>query len=354
MKWQILRMTLIVIWIAFLSILPMATAIAGPSNFHDNALLSNQRFSPSTTTLPENSRLERIQFAPGTTSAVVSGELATTNRARYVLRAFAGQLMDVDLSAPEGVELSVTTADGGLLVPITSSSTSFRGYLPINGDYVITISSHSLPVPYSFNIKIPQRISFEWSTTSATLTGHLKSSQSHDYILRAKGGQIMEVDVLPDDPEKSLQLIFYGVDGTVLRSGMGEGSSFRGELPASEDFIVAVRGGEEDASYIISVIIPQRITFQRGAISASVAGRMSAYQSQYYILRALKNQMMQVNVPASDDVQLIVYGADGEVLKSGMGEGANFKSELPSTQDYILVVRTGSNSVWYTLQVTIR
>ena len=58
--------------------------------------------------------------------------------------------------------------------------------------------------------------------------------------LRAQAGQLMEINVTPENPENNLQLIIYGVDGSVLRSGMGEGSTFRGELPFSEDYIVTV------------------------------------------------------------------------------------------------------------------
>lgn len=135
---------------------------------------------------------------------------------------------------------------------------------------------------------------------------------------------------------------------------MGEGSSFRGELPVSGDYIVTVRAQDLDVSFTMDVIIPKRISFERGAVSASERGRLRAHRSQYYVLRALEDQTMKVEVTADDDVQLIIYGADGTVLKSGMGEGASFNDELPSTQDYVLVVRSGDDPVAYTLRVTIR
>ena len=46
--------------------------------------------------------------------------------------------------------------------------------------------------------------------------------------------------------------------------------------------------------------------------------------------------------------------ADGTVLKSGMGEGTSFNGVLPSTQDYILVVRAGAANAAFTLGVTIK
>jgi hypothetical protein len=328
----------------------------------DLATASQSESSPAvvTSTPPEGSSnigsggnidSQRIRFAPGDTSATVGGELPAYAAARYKLWAFAGQLMQVSLSSPNGASLSVTTAAG---VPLSSSSTSFRGYLPVTGDYILAVSSGGKPVSYSVYISIPQRISFEWGTTSATLQGYVYAGQSHHYILRAMAGQLMEIKVTPEDPEDSLQLIVYGVDGTVLKSGMSEGLSFRGELPFSQDYLVTVRAGGQDVTYTIDVIIPQRINFQSGAVSGDLRGYLRAGHSQYYVLRAMGGQIMQVEVAPGENVQLIVYGADGTVLKSGMGEGASFRGRLPVTGDYVLVVRAGAGSnVVYSLRVKI-
>jgi hypothetical protein len=135
---------------------------------------------------------------------------------------------------------------------------------------------------------------------------------------------------------------------------MGEGSSFRGELPLSEDYIVTVRAGDQGISFTMNVIIPQRITFRPGADSARRHGALLSSHTQYYVLRALVDQTMQVQATPDDAVQLIIYGADGTVLRSGMGEGASFTGKLPSTQDYILALRAGPHSVTYRLVVTIR
>ena len=63
---------------------------------------------------------------------------------------------------------------------------------------------------------------------------------------------------------------------------------------------------------------------------------------------------MQVKITPGSALQLIVYGVDGTVLKSGMGEGSSFSGELPSTQDYILAVKTAASWVSYRLRVTIK
>ena len=356
MKRQIVRFILIlVLAIAFLFLSPEVTGKASGSEPPASYPPGNISSEIPNISSHNCSTLTRVHFAPGTTSAQVSGNLAANACIQYVLRAFAGQLMQVDLSAPEGASLSVTTYWGRALVPITGGRTGFRGYLPYTGDYMLTVRSGSRAVSFSMNIAIPQRISFERGATSAIVEGQLGRHQSHDYILRAQAGQLMEINVTPEGPQNSLQLIIYGVDGAVLRSGMGEGAFFRGELPLSEDYIVTVRDGDQPVAFNMSVIIPQRISFRPGAFSGSASGRLGSFHSQYYVLRARQNQTMHVEVVPGNVVQLIIYGADGTVLKSGMGEErATFTGVLPSSQDYILVVRSGNVSVSYTLQVTIR
>ena len=347
MKQQNLRSTWMIIFVMiFLASSPTTAALASP-----DAKLQD---ASSGAASQQGQDLERIRFARGTTSAVVSDDLAAKKSDRYILRAMAGQLMDVTLSDSEGAKLSVTTESGRALKAITSSSTSFRGYLPSNGNYILTVKAGRKATSYSLSVSIPERISFERGTTSATIEDDLGEARSHDYILRAGEGQLMEINVESDDPDEDLQLIIYGVDGTVLRSGMGEGSSFRGELPEDQDYVVTVRAEEDDVSFTMDVIIPVCIKFDPGDDSDSEKGKLKAYRSQYYVLRALKNQTMQVDVTSGGDVQLIIYGADGTVLKSGMGEGASFKGKLPGTQDYVLVVRSGAKSVSYTLRVKVR
>ena len=285
-----------VIAILILAGSPSMTARAAPASLPE---------AGSTLALAQSSGSTRIRFATGATSALVSGDLAANSSVRYVLGALVNQLMDVTLTAPQGVGLAVTTTSGRKVTAITSSSTSFRGYLPRSGDYAIEVKSGSQAVSYSVFVSIPERITFERGTTSATLKGTVKAHQSHDYILRAMAGQIMEINATPDN---SLQLIIFGVDGTVLRSGMGEGSSFRGELPLNEDYIITVRAGDTDVSYTMNVIIPARISFARGAVSAALSSRVKAENSQYYVLRALKGQTMKVDVTSVKAVQLIIYG----------------------------------------------
>jgi len=199
------------------------------------------------------------------------------------------------------------------------------------------------------------RVSFDRGATSDTIEGHLKAHQGLDYILRAGEGQVLEINVTPEDDDDELQLIIYGVDGDVLRSGRGEGSSFRGELPTSQDYIVSVRAGDERADFEMDVIIPQRISFKRGDVSGSVSTTLPAYHTQYYVLRAMEDQSMKVKISPDDDIVLMVYGADGTVLQDEEDGEADFSGELPSDQDLISWQWSADDHrVSYRLRVTIR
>jgi hypothetical protein len=103
----------------------------------------------------------------------------------------------------------------------------------------------------------------------------------------------------------------------------------------------------------MNVIIPVRISFAAGATSATVEGNLAAHQTRHYVLRAAGGQTMQLTATPETKLHLIVYGADGTVLMSGMGESASFSGTLPSDQDYIVAVQAGPEAVAYTLEVSI-
>lgn len=303
----------------------------------------------------ENSAI-RIRFDRGATSAQVTGTLGANSSAQYVLRAMAGQLMDVSLTAPEGVSLAVTTKSGKALTPIsgTGGKQSFRGYLPYNGDYYLTVTSAGKSVDFTLGVLIPVRVSFDLGATWDRLAGDLDPHQGLDYILWAAGGQVLEVNAVPESESQDLQLVIYGVDGTVLRSGMGEGSSYRGLLPASQDYIVTVRAAGDETSFTLDVIIPQRISFRPGAYSGSASNYLLKDGTHYFVISAMKNQKMQVEFTNDDTLQLVIYGLDGTILKGGNDLVPVFDGKLPSSQDYILVVTNTGKAVTSTVTVTIK
>jgi hypothetical protein len=104
----------------------------------------------------------------------------------------------------------------------------------------------------------------------------------------------------------------------------------------------------------MTVTIPVRITFAPGATSGTESGQLAPQQRRTYVLRALEGQRMRVELAAAPGpAQLVIYGVDGTVLKSGMGEEPTFEGTLPSTQDYVVAVRAGEVATAYTLEVEV-
>ncbi|MGC9335761.1 MAG: hypothetical protein ACP5JJ_16565 [Anaerolineae bacterium] len=291
-----------------------------------------------------------ISFATGATSAVVEGYLAAQAMQRYVLRVMAGQLMEISVDPQDKVQLVLYGADGTVLKSGMGGVAFFRGTVPSTQDYVVELRAGGEAVSYQLHVMIPVRISFAAGATSAVVEETLAAAQTRSYVLNIAAGQLLEVSI---SPPGTVRLVIYGADGTVLKSGMGEGSFFRGTVPSTQDYIVDVGPGTGAVSYTMSMIIPVRISFAAGATSATVEANLAAQQTRHYSLRALGGQTMEVNAGPEGKVRLVIYGADGTVLMSGMGEGASFSGTLPSDQDYIVAIQAGPEAVACTLAVSI-
>ena len=212
---------------------------------------------------PTGDVAKRISFAPGSTTATVTGRLSPSGTDRYVLRAFAGQMMSVDLSFSEGrAILVVWGADGTVLLTDHAEDSSFQRVLPTTQDYFIKVSGRpDGSTAYSMTVSIPsliagaESIEFVPGSTSATLTGQIDASGSDKYVLRALEGQTMSVEM--SFSEGQAILVVWGTDGTVLHSDHAEVSSFQRVLPATQDYYIRVSGRPEGSTtYNMTVSLP--------------------------------------------------------------------------------------------------
>jgi hypothetical protein len=90
---------------------------------------------------PPHSNIERITFAPGTSSATVAGRLTQGGLKEYVIKANQGQRMLVSVSAEEQrVVLSVVGADGTVLLSSMPGASNFSGTLPSTQDYFLKLT----------------------------------------------------------------------------------------------------------------------------------------------------------------------------------------------------------------------
>jgi hypothetical protein len=166
-------------------------------------------------------------------------------------------------------------------------------------------------------------------------------------------GQFVEMNATIGAMGQGLRFSIVGRDGTVVKA-MGE-AHVRTVVPSTQDYYVELASDVGAVSYRMSVLIPVRIRFALGAISAQVAGSLAADGMRHYVLRALAGQRTIIVPRASQgQIRLVISGADGQVLLSGGVASDGYDGILPTTQDYLITVQAvGGTSADYTLEVTI-
>ncbi|MFZ1399524.1 MAG: hypothetical protein WAS33_21635, partial [Candidatus Promineifilaceae bacterium] len=196
------------------------------------------------------------------------------------------------------------------------------------------------------------RIQFAPGETAASLENNLPAQGVDLYVLSAQAGQQMMAMVSP--PDAGISLAVSGSGGDFLY-GQQSATLWQSELPETGDYVIRVRAGETAVSYTLQIIIPQRISFTPGAISATVQGDVAAHVSDDYILSAAAGQTMTVVIDSpNSNVLLTIVGADGIPLTNGLMSGAtSWQGELPTTQDYTIRAIGTLEPAAYSLTVTI-
>jgi hypothetical protein len=308
---------------------------------------------------------QQIQFAPGSTSATVHGSVAPNASNDYVLQASAGQTLTVQITTSQGqVVVTITGADGKLLVTDYVGNSTFSGVLPTSQDYTISVQSAGQSMAeYTLGISIPaassgptppagaMRIQFAAGATSATVQGNLPANGSQQYVIHAAAGQLVQVEVTP---QQNVQMSVQGLDGTVLK-GSGGVAFFRGDVPTTQDYVITLTGGSTAMAYSLTVTIPVRISFAAGATSATVQGNLPPQGLGHYVVKAQAGQTMTIQTSTTQgQIVVIVYGADGTVLQSDHAGASGFSGTLPSTQDYLIDIRSvGQVAAVFSMTVTI-
>ena len=354
-------------------------AIRSANNLSSDSINVGQRLTiPGGGTQPSP---ERIQFAPGASSATVSGRLQNATPTNYVVRALAGQTMRIELLSDNGVaDFSLRGAsDGRVLKPLESRDSLWTGTLPSTQDYVIQIASLANENPtYQLSVAITaaptqptpgptpttQRIQFAPGANSATVSGRLQNAIPINYLLGAQAGQTMRIELLSDNGVADFSLRGAS-DGRVLKPLESRDSLWTGTLPSTQDYVIQIASlTNESPTYQLSVAItaappqpaPQRIQFVPGATWATVRGAASAAQPARYVLHVLSGQTMSINLNADNGSGYItVLKPNGAAMPEAGGELQRWTGTLPTSGNYIIeVFNPGSELANFNLTVAIQ
>ena len=313
---------------------------------------------------------ERIAFAAGTTYTTIQGHIGAGETLRYVFGVTSDQLMEVSVDTiPVGqgtLSLSIVGADN-VIIKIQGQP-FFRGTVPTTQDYTLAITNSGAATDFTLSLMIPIRITFAPGTSTIQIPETQAANSSLAFVIRALGGQTLALDAVAT--EGQVILIVYGADGTVLQTDHAGSPTFSGNLPTTQDYLIDVRSiGDRPASYTLNVSVPPmgnptatptptpepgattRILFAAGETQAQVPGHMDANSSNHYLVGVAAGQLMEVEFFPTTGLTLAVVGANGQVV---MPPGpAFFRGVVPTTQDYTLMVTSGSLAVDYTMTVII-
>jgi hypothetical protein len=98
-----------------------------------------------------------------------------------------------------------------------------------------------------------------------------------------------------------------------------------------------------------------RIRFASGATAAVINDSAKAYAVKGYRLRALAGQILMATLTANpSNARLSIYASDGRYLQvTTTSDKSYLLANLPTNQDYTVVVSAGSQKINYTLEIMI-
>jgi hypothetical protein len=327
-------------------------------------------------TIPDDSVL-----APGESFAktwrVLNDGTCTWGPNGYALNAFAFVGGD-RLGAPDQVKLSGEVRPGNMVdlsvnmvaPPVVGTYTSnwmlrIQGAQaddPNAGTYLGLGYTGQYPFFARIAVAPVERIAFAQGATTAVVAGTVRAGQTRVYTLRALKDQVMFLTLAP---AAGARLSAKGADGQVpvtVRAAADGGSRIL-LLPSTQDYLITLAAGQQDAPFTLAIDIPQRIIFAADESSATVNGATTQRRPLTYLLRARAGQTMSVRAQGANGavVSLTIFGLqDGVSLVRGAGGGgdgggvAAWSGVLPSTQDYVIQVTPATDSLAFTLSVTVR
>jgi hypothetical protein len=323
---------------------------------------------PATADAATGSTATRIRFQTGATSGVVSGQLGPRRAHDYVLRASAGQIMQVGLQSNAGANILIWGADGTPLKRWTNQEQGWQGKLPKTQDYYVQVVALDQAVSYCLRVTVFARIQFARGATSATVSSPVQhcAPQAPEvvggYALRAFAGQTMRVTL--NSPNHNTYLTIVGANGVSLTHGDWS-TVWEGVLPTTQDYYLLPVSVGADPRFTMTVWIsplehaaPTRIRFAPGAESATVSGSLAAGRPARYVLWAARGQRMEVRIwppPClpTPVIDVTVTGPGGYAWR-GLGLDSAI-DPLPVSGDYViaLTLQSGSQCTGYVMEVTI-
>jgi hypothetical protein len=377
---------------------PLARAQAGAQSFNGNlpesgdytlqisapfgtpmtTYIINVSITGGTSTGPVAGPTQRISFSAGSTSAQVSGSVAGYTVNYYLVEASAGQYMAASVTGSTPyIFMSLITPSGAALVRAQEGAKSYNGPLPESGDYTIRVSTTpgGSNVNYTVNVAITgsptnpgasQRIRFATGATSANVNGQVNGSIVNTYLLEARTGQRMQINLT--SPSGQAFLTVVSPNGTPLARAQNGVQNFDQTLPENGDYTLQVSSpaGTPNTTYTMFVSVTnggvptpvpgttQRIRFAPGTSSGQVSGQIDGSTLMTYLLEARAGQRMRITLASSTgQAFLTVVSPFGTPLARAQNGVQSFDQFLPESGDYTLQVSSPAGTPLTSFVLTV-
>lgn len=197
----------------------------------------------------------RLSFNEGATAALVNTDLKLGESKSYVLTALRGQTLMTRLSTSTNATVSIAAADGAALtVYTTTDGRAANAWLPVTGDYIVTVKAGGANTGVSLTVTVPARITFASGASSARLDGKISAGLPVTYFLKASKDQTMTVKLT--SAGDAARLTIYGLqDGQTLVSANSGATTWTGKLPMTQDYVIVVVPTVETTTFTIEATV---------------------------------------------------------------------------------------------------
>lgn len=317
---------------------------------------------------PPTSDPTRIQFAPGATSATVTGALLFGGDTdTWVVRAVAGQTMSIGFAADRAGWIFVFVYDSagrliaygqdtdGTISPMGADGAVFR--VPADGDYTILVSTVQAapPVNYSMAVDLPPatgpqpvRIEFGPGQSSAALNDEIVAGGfPRQYVIYVVAGQTL-ITRLDDIPAGNVDITISDASGLVYNFGRAP-TELATRVPRTGDYLITLNtASPTPVAYTLTFRVPPlpditeatRIIFAQGSATTTVSGDLAfGGDVDRWVINGRAGQTMTLYLGASLPgwTMVYVYNAAGDIIALG-SDADVIAAPLATDGDYRIVV----------------
>jgi hypothetical protein len=134
---------------------------------------------------------------------------------------------------------------------LSQLGTSLNGQRLLAAIFVCALSFSSV-----FPQGVKQKVRFARGTSSTTIRGAVVRGDRDRYYLGAKAGQTMTVKITSLESNAVFQIYFAGEQEALQGAGEeDDATSWSGELPADNEYVIVVGGTRGNATYKLTISI---------------------------------------------------------------------------------------------------